>query len=45
MIIARRKAPLLVDFEGDPEAELSKLRKEPRSEAAAGGKQPLLLPR
>ena len=27
-IIARRKAPLLVDFEGDPEAELSKLRKE-----------------
>lgn len=27
-IIARRKAPLLVDFEGDPEAELSKLRKD-----------------
>jgi len=27
-IIARRKAPLLVDFEGDAEQELSKLRKD-----------------
>ena len=39
-IIARRKAPLLVDFEGDAEQELGKLRKDLASTFQAAAKDP-----